>query len=77
MLLDVFYVFFSIVFAGKTVGVVAVGQEQHFYVHTFLQQHIDTAQRGFDAGGVAVVEHCQVVGEAVDEAYLLIRKRCA
>ena len=55
----------AVVLAGKGVGVVAVGQEADFDVHAFFQQHVDAAQRGLDAGGVTVVEHGEVVGEAV------------
>ena len=59
------------------VGVFAVGQHHHVYVHSFLEQHIGSAQRGLYAGLVAVVYERYVVGEAVYEFYLPGGERCS
>ena len=61
----------GVVLAGIGVGVVAVGQEAYLDVHPLFEQHVDASQGGLDAGRVAVVEHRQVVGEAVYHLDLL------
>lgn len=62
------------VLTGEAVGVVAIGQEEDFDVQSFCKQHVDATQAGMDAGGVAIVEHGDIVGEAVDQAYLPLRE---
>ena len=68
--IDVCLIVRGIVLAGKAVGVVPVRQQHHLDVHALLQQHVDAAQGSLDACHVAVIEHGDVVREAVDEAYL-------
>ena len=65
MLLDELAELGAVVLPGEGVGVFAVGQEADLDVHPLLQQHVDAAQGGLDAGGVAVIEDGEVVGEAV------------
>ena len=60
----------GIVFTGKRIRVVAVGQKADFNVHSFFQQHVNTTDGGFDAGHVTVVEYSNVIGKTVDKAYL-------
>ena len=60
------------VFFGKRVGVLAVGQQAHTHVHPFFEQHIDAAQGGLDAGGVTVVQHCDVLGQRVEHLHLAV-----
>ena len=67
---DVVAVLLRVAAACKRVGVFAVGQQQHFHVHALFEQHVDTAQTGFDARAVAVVKHRDVFGEAAQQVYL-------
>ncbi len=69
--------FRRIVFAGKGVRIVTVGQEANFYVHAFFQQHVNTSDRGLYTGSVTVVEHCHVVGEAMNHPDLSGCQCCA
>ena len=62
---------------GKAVGVLAVGQQEHLYVHTLCQKHVYTSQGGFYTGLISVIEHGDVVGETVDKAYLTWGERGA
>ena len=57
-------------FAGERVGVVAVGEEHDFDLHTLLEEHVDGLECSVYAGRVAVVKDCHVVGEAVYLAYM-------
>ena len=59
-----------IMFAGKRVRVVSVGQEAHLNIHAFFQQHVNTSYRSLDAGCITVVKHRHVIGEAVNQADL-------
>ena len=77
VLVDVLLELLGRVLAGEAVGVVAVGQQQHLDVHALAQQHVNAAQAGLDARHVAVVEHRDVLREAVNEAYLSLRERRA
>ena len=58
------------VLAGKAVGVVAVGQQQHLHVHPLGQQHVNAPHRGMYARRVAVVQHRYVARKAAYQAYL-------
>ncbi|MPM87552.1 hypothetical protein SDC9_134651 [bioreactor metagenome] len=62
-------------FAGKRVGVVAIGQQHHFDVHTLFEQHIDTADGSLDARHITVIQYRNVVGETMNETNLSRRKR--
>ena len=62
----------GIVLAGKTVGVVPVGQEQYLHVHACRQKHVRTSLGCMYAGIVTVVKQGDVVGKAVQEMYLLL-----
>ena len=59
-----------VMFAGKRVRVVSVGQEAHFNVHAFFQQHVDPPDRSLDTGCIPVVQYGHVVGEAVNQTDL-------
>ncbi len=61
----------------ETVGIVSVGKKQNLYVEPLAQQHVDTAQRGLDTGGVAVVYDCDVVGKSMYQPNLAVGKRRA
>ena len=67
--------FFRIMFAGEGVRVVSVRKQAYFDVHAFFQQHIDSADRGFDTGYVTVIEYGNVIGETVDQTNLS-RRQC-
>ena len=64
-----------IMFAGKRVRVVSVGQEAHLNIHAFFQQHVDTTERSLDTCYVTVIEYRNVIGEAVNELNLS-RSQC-
>ena len=53
------------VFAGKTVGVFPIGKEGYFNLHSLCQQHIYSANGGFYAGKISIIEHCYLVGKAL------------
>ena len=74
MLLHIAPEVLGIVLACKTVGVVAVGQKQDFHVHACRQKHVRASLGGMYAGIVAVVEQGDVVGETVQQVYLLLGK---
>ena len=74
MLLDVLTEIAGSVLAGEGVGVLTVGQQQHFQVHAFSEQHIGTAQGSMDAGLIAIVEQDDVRREAMQDANLMIRE---
>ena len=63
--------------ARESVGVVLGRQQHHAHVHALAEDHVDAAQRGVNAGRVAVVDHRDVARETVQEAYLLRRERRA
>ena len=65
----------GIMFAGEGVRVVSVRKQAYFDVHAFFQQHIDSADRGFDTGYVTVIEYGNVIGETVDQTNLS-RRQC-
>ena len=69
--------FGRVVLAGERVGVVPVRQQHDPHVQTVFQDHVDPAQRGFDAGAVAVVDHRHVAREAADQPDLPVRQRGA
>ena len=77
MRFDVLAEFVGVVSAGKAVGIFAIGQQHHLHVHPLLQQHVDAAKRGVDAGAVAVVENGDVRREAMNLADLSRRERRA
>ena len=74
MLLHIAPEVLGIVLACKTVGVVPVGQKQDFHVHACRQKHVRASLGGMYAGIVAVVEQGDVVGETVQQVYLLLGK---
>ena len=55
----------GIVLSGKAVGVVAIGEKQHFYVHTLGQQHVRSTQGSMYARRIAIVKQHDVRGKAV------------
>ena len=57
------------------VRVFAVRQQHHIDVEPFLQEHIYTAQRGVNTGGVAVIEHRNITREPLNQPYLRLRQR--
>ena len=63
--------------ARERIGVLRLGQQHHAHVHALLQDHVDTAQRGVNARRIAVVDHRDILRKAVQQAYLLRRKRRA
>ena len=64
---DVIFNLVLLVRLRKRVGVLALRQQHNLYVHSRLQHHVDAAQRGLDAGGVAVVYECDAFGEALHQ----------
>ena len=69
--------FGRVVLAGERVGIVSVRQQHDPHVQAVFQDHVDPAQRGFDAGAVAVVDHRHVAREAADQPDLPVRQRGA
>ena len=51
-------------FAGEGIGVVPVGKCQYANVHVRRKEHVDTPERSFYAGGIAVVKDGDVRREA-------------
>ena len=52
------------------VRIFSVRQQHHFDVEPSLQEHVNTSQRGVDAGGVTVIQHGDITGEALYQPYL-------
>ena len=48
----------SIIDSAESFG--SVGQEAHFNVHAFFQQHVDTPDRSLDTGCIPVVQYGHV-----------------
>ncbi len=63
--------------AGEGVGVVLGGQPHHPHVHSLGQDHVDSAQRCVDTRRIAVVDHRDVLREALQQADLLGGERRA
>ena len=61
--------------AGKGVGVIAIGQEQHLDIHTLLQQHIGTTHSGMDTSLIAIVKQHDVLREASQQLNLVYTQR--
>ena len=66
----------GVVRAGIRVRVFAFGQEQHFDVDAFFQNHVYTSYRRVNTCRIAVVEDCNAVGETVQE-FDLGRRQCS
>ena len=66
----------GILLLGKGVGILSVGQQHHLHIHAILQQQVDTPQGCFDTGRISVVEHRDVLREAVDHPYLSVGEGC-
>ena len=63
--------------AGEGVGVVLGRQPHHPHVHSLGQDHVDSAQRCVDTRRIAVVDHRDVLREALQQADLLGGERRA
>ena len=72
VLLQIILQFRVAVSLGKRVGVFAVGQQHGLHVQSGGQQHVDTPQRGLDAGIVAIVQHRDIVGLALNQLDLSV-----
>ena len=77
VLLQVFLELLGGMLARERIGIVVVRKGEHAHVHVGRQQHVDAPERSLDAGGVAVVEHGDVLGEAFDQADLPVGERGA
>ena len=64
-------------FTNVAIGVVAVGKEHHAHVQAAFKQQVGTAQRGFDTGRVAVVQHRHIIRVPLDEPDLTFGERSA
>jgi len=56
------------------IGVFAIREKHRAHIHAFLQQQVDATERGFDTRIITIVHDGEIVGEALDEPYLLHRK---
>ncbi|MCY1528205.1 hypothetical protein D9M68_633040 [compost metagenome] len=63
-------VFFNISFKGSGahfmhigVGVVAIGERNHFYIQPFLKDHVKPPQRSFNTRCIAIVKYGNVLGK--------------
>ena len=61
----------GVVAFSKTVWVFSLGQKYDAHIDTLLEHHIYTAQGGFNACFVAIVEQYNVLRKTVNEAYLV------
>ena len=50
--------------AGKRIGVIAIGQQQHLDIHALLQQHICSAHGSMDTSLVAIIEQHDIGRES-------------
>lgn len=71
MIINIRLIVGCIMLSGKAVRVVTIGQKADLNVHTFLQQHVDTADAGFDTCSVAVVKYSDVIGKPMNQSYLV------
>ena len=71
VVVDILFELLHRVLACKTVGVIAVGQHQHLYVHTLGKQHVGTTHCRMDTGLITVVEQHDIVGELPQLLYLI------
>ena len=62
--------FRRVMFAGKRVRVVAIGQQTNFDIHAFFKQHINASDRSLYTCSVAVIEHSHIIGEPVNHTDL-------
>ena len=74
MFFQISLIFGSRTITRKAVRVIAIGQKQHFHVHTLGQQHINTSLGCLDTGRVTVVEHRDVLRKAMNHLNLLLRQ---
>ena len=58
-------------FTGEGVWVVTVRQQQHFHLHTFLQQHVRTTHSSMDTSFITIIEQGDVLGKAMQQSYLI------
>ena len=77
MRVDVGLIVGGVVLACETVRVIPVGQQAYFDVHAFFQQHVNASDAGLYAGTVSVIQHGDVVGEAVNQTNLVGSQRSA
>ena len=71
MIINIRLIVGCIMLSGKAVRVVTVGQKADLDVHAFLQQHVDTADAGFDAGSVTVIKYSYIVCKPMNQSYLV------
>ena len=57
--------------AGKRIGIIAIGEEQHLDVHSLRQEHISTTHGGMDTRLVAIVKQRDVLGETPEQLDLI------
>ncbi len=71
VLIDIAAQLLSRVLARKTVGVFAIGQQEHLQVHAFREQHVGTLERGMQSSLIVVVDQRDVRREPVQDVNLL------
>ena len=60
----------GVVFSGKRVGVIAIGQQDCAYIQSFPQNHVDSAQGGFDSGTISIINDGYILCKTADQANL-------
>ena len=60
----------GVVVLSIAIGIFAVGQKNDLHVESFFEEHIYSSQRRMNTCGIAVIEHGDVTGEALNKAYL-------
>ena len=67
MVFDILLELLGSMLPGKRVWIVTVGEEQHFNVHTFLQQHVRSTHGGMDTSFVTVIEQYYILSESAQQ----------
>ena len=67
MVFDILLELLGCMLAGKRVWIVTVREEQHFNVHTFLQQHVRSTHGGMDTSFVTVIEQYYILSESAQQ----------
>ena len=71
MVIDICLIVGGIMLAGKTIRIIAVGQEADLDVHSFFQQHVDTADTSLTTRSVTVVKYGDIICKTMNKPDLL------
>ena len=71
MVIDICLIVGGIMLAGKTIRIITVGQEADLDVHSFFQQHVDTADTSLNTRSVTVVKYGDIICKTMNKPDLL------